>query len=154
MDDHGERLEPAPGQLELKGLPAQRTVVTYPETLLGTARHLFDEGQYSIAVVVAHMACEIATERSMGEAFRARHISDLEEPIEELLNGYNLATERIRNLYVTMTEDAIHEQSFWPAFKQSARRRNRIMHAGAIVSKSEADKSLQATSKLVAHLMK
>jgi hypothetical protein len=39
-------------------------VVTYPQNLFSLARTLIDEGRFSIAVIVAHMACEIATERS------------------------------------------------------------------------------------------
>jgi hypothetical protein len=148
-------IEPEPIHFELRGAgTAQLTVVTYPETLLRTAQRLFDEGQYSIAVVVAHMACEIATEHSMGEAFRARNLVDLEEAIEEPLNGYNLANERVRKLYVALTRDEIHTQPFWPTFRGSARRRNRIIHAGPIASKTEAEESLQATSALVAHLMR
>ena len=131
---------------------AQLTVVTYPKILLRTAQRLSDEEQYSIAVVVAHMACEIATERSLGEAFRTRNIVDLEAVIEDMLSGYNLANERVRNLYVAMSGDKIHEQPFWVKFKKSARRRNDIMHGGATASKSDADESIQAASDLVAHL--
>src|SRR5262249_12683794 len=39
-------------------LTAHATVVTYPETLLAVARWLIDEGQFGIAIVVVHMACE------------------------------------------------------------------------------------------------
>ncbi len=139
---------------EISGPGAQLTVATYPETLLRTAQRLFGDGQYSMAVVVAHMACEIAAERSMGEAFRARNIVDLEEAIEELLNGYNLASKRVRNLYVALTGDEIHNQPFWATFTESARLRNCIIHNGAIVSKAKADELLQATSALIAHLMR
>lgn len=150
----GTSIQPGTGPLGLTGGQDQLTVTTYPETLLKTARRLSDDGQHSIAVVVAHMACEIATERSLGEAFRRRNIGDLEEVIEDMLTGYNLATARIRKLYVAMTGDEIHKQPFWHKFTVSADRRNRIMHAGLIASKSEANESLEATSKLVAHLMR
>ncbi len=77
---------------------AQADVITYPQTLLSTAQGLIDQGQFSIAVVVSHMACEIAVERSFSEAFVSKGIPHLVEPVTDLLNGYNLATERIRKL--------------------------------------------------------
>ena len=146
-------LEAEVGHYRNSGVVAQLTVVSYPKKLLGTAEGLFKEGQYSVAVVVAHMACEIATERAMAEGFRTRNIADLEEPVEEMLNGYNLANDRLRKLYIALTGDEIHLQSFWSKFRESATRRNRIMHAGTIVSKEEADESLRATSALVEHLI-
>src|ERR1700722_11094815 len=44
---------------------AQAGVTTYLQNLLNFAKGLIDQGQFSIAVVVAHMACEVATERSI-----------------------------------------------------------------------------------------
>lgn len=55
----------------------QAQVITYPQTLLSVAKELMENGQFSIAVVVAHMACEIATERSLSEAFVTRGFSIL-----------------------------------------------------------------------------
>lgn len=146
-------LQPAPGHYEVREQPAQLSVITYPDNLLRTAERLFKEGQYSIAVVIAHMACEISTEHTMGEAFRTRNIVDLEQPVEALLSGYNLANKRLRKLYVALTGDQIHEKDFWAKFTESAKRRNRIIHGGALAGEVEAEESLQATSKLVAHLM-
>jgi hypothetical protein len=130
----------------------QAEVITYPETLLSAARSLIDEGQFSIAVVVAHMACEIATERSLSESFAKRGVQYLEQPVTDLLNGYNLATERIRKLYSALTGDEVQNAGFWQKFKESAKRRNRIVHAAAIVGKVEAEESYKAASDLVAHL--
>ena len=54
-------------------------VITYPQKLLSLARKLIDDnGEFGIAIVVAHMACEIATERTMSEAFAAKGVSYLE----------------------------------------------------------------------------
>jgi hypothetical protein len=63
----------------------------YPQMLLNLAQRLIDEGQFSIAVVVAHMACEIATERSL-----------VEGSVKKVLNGYNLANDRIRRRYTEL----------------------------------------------------
>src|ERR1700692_3665841 len=44
---------------------ADLSVTTYPQMLLSTADDLCRSGQFGISVVVAHMACEIAAERSL-----------------------------------------------------------------------------------------
>jgi hypothetical protein len=130
------------------------TVITYPQNLLALARMLIDEGRYGISVVVAHMACEVAAERSLTEAFLNRGIPDLEDPVTDLLNGYNLAREQNRKLYTALTGDDIQKKRFWQKFKESASRRNKIIHNSAIVGKIEAEDSFNAASGIVAHLKK
>jgi hypothetical protein len=133
---------------------ANPTVITYPQKLLTVARGLIDQGEHSIAVVVAHIACEVATERSLSESFVTRGIQYLEDPVTEFLNGYNLANERIRKLYTALTGDQVQNTVFWPKFKESATRRNKIIHEGALAASAEAEESYRAASDLVAHLNK
>jgi hypothetical protein len=133
---------------------AQADVATYPERLLTVARSLIDQGEFSIAVVVAHMACEIATERSLSQSFVEKRIQYLEDTVMDLLNGSNLANNRIRKLYTALTGDDVQNATFWPKLKESAERRNKIIHKGAIVEKAEAEESYKAASDLVAHLMR
>src|SRR5262249_10438345 len=122
-------------------LTAHATVVTYPETLLAVARWLIDEGQFGIAIVVVHMACEIATERSLSEAFKTKGISYLEDSVMEFVSGHNLATNRIRKLYTALTEDHVEKAAFWQECKKSAERRNKIVHSTITVTKAEAEDS-------------
>jgi hypothetical protein len=128
--------------------------VTYPQRLLRLARRLIDEGEFNIAVVAAHMACEIATEGSLSGAFLTRGIPDLEDPVMEFVNGHNLATPRIRELYTALTGDEVQKAVFWQKFKESAARRNNIIHAGAHAGKAEAEESYKAANDLVTHLKK
>jgi len=133
---------------------AELTVITYPQTLLATGRDLLKREQYGIAIVVAHMACEVAAERSLAEAFKAKSLTHLEDPILAFVNGFNLATPRIRELYSALTGDEIQKQPFWPPFTTSAKLRNSIMHNGKIASLSDAESSISAATALVAHLNK
>jgi hypothetical protein len=128
--------------------------VPYAEALLTTAKQLSDQGQYSVAVIVAHMACEVAVERALTRAFAARKITYLEGPVEAFLSGYNLNNERIRKLYNALARDAIEAQPFWAPFKASADRRNSIMHGGHIATRPDAESSHKAASDLVAYLSK
>ncbi len=132
----------------------QAEIITYPQTLLSAARSLIDDGQFSIAIVIAHMACEIASERVLSDAFAHKGIQYLEESLNDLLNGYSLANERLRTLYTALTGDEVQKQSFWQKFRESATCRNQIVHRGTIVGKAEAEESFKATSDLVAHLRK
>jgi hypothetical protein len=117
----------------------------------GHAEKLIPENA-GIATVVAHMACEVVTERALSRAFASRGVPDLEEPVLGFWNGYNLATPRNRNLYVALTGDKIHEQAFWPAFSESAKLRNQIIHAGQAATTAEAERSLTAAQGFVAHV--
>lgn len=98
------------------------------------------------------MACEVGTETALTAAFAARGIPDLEEPVEALMNGYNLGNERHRKLYSALARDDIQKEQFWQEFKESAERRNKIVHKRANVSKAEAEASLKAATDFVAHL--
>lgn len=128
------------------------TFVPYPEKLLGTARDLIDKGEFSIAVVVAHMACEISVERALSRAFKSKGIDYLEQPVFKLFPSYNLANKRVRNLYNAVTGNEIQKQSFWKEFKASATRRNNAVHDGKIATKAEAEDSFTAATELVAYL--
>jgi hypothetical protein len=133
----------------------QAEVITYPQALLTSARKLIDDGQFNIAVVLSHTACEIAAERALSEALAKKGIQDLKEPVLGLLNGYNLEDDTIRNFYRTVTgDDKIQNQPFWQKFKESATRRNYIVHQGLVVGKAEAEESFKAASDLIAYLKK
>jgi hypothetical protein len=105
---------------------------------------------------VAHTACEIATERSLDEAFVAKGISDrLQDWVKSLNYGYNLGSGRIRTLYTALTGDELQkEHAFWQKFKASVERRNSIVHKGVMVEKADAEASYEAASELLARLKK
>jgi hypothetical protein len=128
------------------------TVTPYAETLLVKSRELIDRRDFSIAVVVAHMACEIAAERALSRDFETKGIGYLKDATLSLLNGYNLRNERFRSLFNAVTGSEIQKQSFWEAFEASAKRRNDAVHKGATVTQSDAEASHSAATALVAHL--
>lgn len=49
-------------------------VITYLEALLTKAQELIATGDFSIAIVVAHMACEISAERAKSRALAVKGI--------------------------------------------------------------------------------
>jgi hypothetical protein len=46
--------------------------IVYPRALLGEAEDLINRGKYGIAIVVAHIACEVAVQRALSAAFAKR----------------------------------------------------------------------------------
>jgi phage FluMu protein Com len=128
-------------------------VMQYSELLLETAKGLIASGEPSIATVVIHMACEVAVERVLSQAFNSRRITgDLEEAISAMFPSYNLSNDRIRDLFNALHGREIQNESFWPAFKQSATRRNKIIHNGATATEAEANTSHSTAVLLLKYL--
>jgi hypothetical protein len=145
-------LHAEPGRLSLAGGATTLTVVRYPDVLLKTARTFVKDGHHDIAVVVAHMAAEVAAERVMRAAFEKLSIPALAQPVFDLLSGYNLGNDRVRKLYAALTGDDINARKFWHDFKQSAERRNRVVHEGHRPKAGEAEQSIEAVQALLWHL--
>jgi hypothetical protein len=124
---------------------------SYPQILLAQARRFIDADHFGMGIVLAHTACEVATEQAMSQAFSTKGIQSLEDAVMRFLNGYNLATDRIRALYTALTDDNITLPS---GFNASSQRRNRIVHGGAAGTKQEAEESYIACSDVVIHILR
>ena len=142
----------APGVYTLTGHDVNLIYISYPEKLLTAAQELIEKGEFSIAVVVAHMACEISVERAISRAFKTKGLDYPEQPVEDLLSSYNLANPRVQNIYNAISGDEIQKQPFWQQFKESAVRRNDAVHEGKIATKAEAETSFSAATSLVKYL--
>jgi hypothetical protein len=128
-------------------------VASYPQELMYLAHRLIGESQPSLAVIVVHMACEIATERALSDAFDAREAQYLKDWVMDLRLGYNLANPRVWRLYTALTGDQVQQQvAFWLKFKTSADLRNDIIHKGRIATEGEAEASHKAGNDLLEHL--
>ena len=140
------------GEYTLKGQEVNLTHISYPEKLLATAEDLIEKGEFSIAVVVAHMACEVSVERAISREFESKGIEYLQLPIDKLLSSYNIANDRVKNIYNALTSDKIQDQSFWQQFKESATRRNKAVHESMIATRGEGEASFDAARRLVEYL--
>ena len=92
------------------------TFTTYPQRLLDVAKGLIGTEEYSIAVVVAHIACEVAVDGDFTKAFAAKGIDYLEESIGAYFSGSAVSQDRNRKLYTALTGDKIQEKPFWEPF--------------------------------------
>lgn len=128
---------------------------TYPQILLSIARFLLgkkDDKLCGLATIMAHLACEVAIERTLSDAFARKGIQSLEETVADILNGYNLANDKVRKLYSSLTGDEIQERPFWGGFLRSAKRRDNVIRKGLIVGRTDAEESITAASDFLAHL--
>jgi hypothetical protein len=128
---------------------------TYPQILLSIARSLLgknDDKLCGLATIIAHLACEVAIERSFSDSFARKGVESLEGPLADIMNGYNLANDKVLNLYSTLTGDAIKEQPFWGDFVRSANRRDNIIRKGLIVGRTDAEETIKAASDFLEHV--
>ena len=128
---------------------------TYPHILLGVSRFLLgkkDDKLFGLATIVAHLACEVAVERSFSDFFARKGIQSLEETVADALNGYNLANDKVSKLFTSLTGDEIQRQPFWAAFVRSAKRRDNIIRKELIVGRADAEESIKAANDFLAHL--
>ena len=66
----------------------------------------------------------------------------------------NLASHKVQQLYTALTGDTVQKESWWSDFKDSAKRRNDIVHVGRKATDAEATASLTVCDKFVTHVTK
>jgi hypothetical protein len=124
----------------------------YPLQLLQAAEDMIAQSHYEISVVTSQMACEISVERTLAQFFRNQQLKHLEGPIDDLLPSYNLANEKVRKLYTAVTGDKIQTQFFWIEYKTMVMIRNKAVHAGHRIEKSQAQMVLRVAKSILKHL--
>jgi hypothetical protein len=126
----------------------------YPLQLIDAAEEMIAQSHYEISVVTSQMACEISVERTLAHYFRAQELKHLEGPIDDLLPSYNLANEKVRKLYTAVTGDKIQTEFFWTEYKIMVTIRNKAIHAGQRIEKSQAEMVLRVAKLILKHLAK
>lgn len=148
-------LKAEPGLYYLSGSDVKFDVVRNTEILLQSAQRLFDSGEYSVAVVVAHTACEVGVERIIAQCFARSNIPQAAEPVNDLLNGYNVKNPRVSKLFNALTGKKVAEdtKTIWEKFGESVKRRNSAVHAGKQPTRDEAQESLTVVGEMVQYLV-
>jgi hypothetical protein len=130
---------------------AQPDVITYPQSLLKTARDLINLKQYNPAILMAHQACEIASESTIARVLAGAKHRPTKDAERSLAGGYHFANDQTRKLYTSLTGDDIQEQPFWPQFKEFVALRNEIVHTHKTASRSDAEAALDVATCMVNH---
>jgi len=108
--------------------------------------------EFEVAIVTAQMACEVLSEQVISRTFRAKGIQYLENAIDEMVPTYNLSNDKVRMLYVSLTEDSIQHEFFWEDYKRMVSLRNKAIHAGGKVQREQAEVGIRAAGHFIAHL--
>lgn len=126
----------------------------HPHTvLLETSRQLLDQARYrSAAVVMAQTACEVFTEVAFATILKNMGLESLDEPLSKLARSFNLTNVRVRKLYVALSQDSIHQTSFWNGYIELVELRNKVVHKGKLVTAQQARDSYLTATQMIRHL--
>lgn len=121
-------------------------------TLMNEAtRVLKSESHFEWAVVLAQTACEVYV-RDILER-EAAHLGDAAIDSVARLPGTNLANESVRRTFHEITGyTPPHETGWWREYQAHAQRRHRIVHAGARITRQDAEDSIEAAKAMIAFL--
>lgn len=65
---------------------------------------------------------------------------------------FTVTNDRLRRLYIGLTNNAIQEQPFWGRYKEHVARRHRVVHKGYVTTQAEAEQSLIVAREFVEHI--
>ena len=121
--------------------------------MIQTAERMHGKKDYGLAIIAAHIGCEIAATRVFSTALQAQNIDYLDEPLSDFLNGFNLASDRNLPLFNAVTKLGIQKQPFWADFKASSKIRNDLVHTIRVATETESRSSLDAATGFVKFLL-
>ena len=111
-------------------------------------RVLRSESHFEWVVVLAQTACEVYV-RDILER-RAAQLGAADVKSVEALPGTNLDNKAVRRLFQALTGYAPPEDAeWWPDYQAHAQRRHRIVHAGARVTRNDAEDSIKAANAMI-----
>lgn len=128
------------------------TTGTHSKRLLQVAEGLIERNEFNVAIVISHMAAEIASERAFDQAFRDKNLDAVGTAIGSIGKGYNLASDSVRELFIALTGKQIQYEPFWSRFKVASAKRNKIVHRGELATKQEAEEALTGATGVVKYL--
>jgi hypothetical protein len=119
-----------------------------------------DGVEYRIAVVLAHAACDLQTEETLGELMKVREVEYLRDAMLAT-RKVNLGDDRAKRVYEALSGDSpwalvdrVRRADWWDAWAKSCERREAVAHRGQKVQREEADASVEACQAYVHHLLR
>ena len=128
--------------------------------LLAQARDLVSAQQYQFAVILAHAACELATEETVNNLLRRRAESSREAVLLDLKRGATLDDPKVRQLYGALAQDypagqpehGVAPAAWWQVWKASLDLRHAVAHNGRQVTKAQARGCAESCRHYIDHL--
>ncbi|MGO9149616.1 MAG: hypothetical protein ACLP1E_14850 [Acidimicrobiales bacterium] len=135
--------------------------VPFYERLYQAAQRLLedsaqDEFSFAGAVIVSGTACETAVGVVITTIISQRDLGPIAEAANESMRSYNLRDPHDRTTWNAITENAIHDESFWKRYMEHVKRRNDVVHTGRIegnpVTRQDAEEAIAAARQLLDHV--
>ena len=80
-------------EMKISAGTVNASVIDYSSILLQEADKLLTrDKQFALAIVVAHTACEVATQRAFTRGFGKMAVPELDEPISDLFTSLSVST--------------------------------------------------------------
>lgn len=126
----------------------------YYSRLAAAANQFLANDQLAECVIWSVMASEVLTEQVFYEAYWARQLAPLGDAISELFQSYNLANERVRRIYETLTDDKPTATPWWPDFKDLVQLRNGVVHGDSrSLDRTRVVRGHNGAMSLINHLL-
>ena len=121
-------------------------------TLMQEAKRVLNsESHIEWVVVLAQTACEVYV-RDILER-RAAQLEDAAIALVAQLPSCNLDNERVRRVFQEWTGYALPQDAeWWRDYQAHTQRRHRIVHAGARITRADAESSITAAEAMIAFL--
>jgi hypothetical protein len=128
--------------------------------LLAQARDLISAQQYQFAVILAHAACELATEETVNNLLRHWAEFSREAVMSDLKRGATLDDPKVLNLYSALAQDypagqperGVAPAAWWQIWKVSLELRHEVAHNGLQVTKAQARGCVESCRHYIDHL--
>lgn len=123
------------------------------QQLMQAAQRQYDGGDYREALVLSHIAIEVAADQTLaawaGEVEPAPLRPWL---LKQIDTNHNLGSTKIRALFEAMSGREISSEDFWAAFITFNELRNRIMHEGIAISQEQARGAITNAETMLTYL--
>jgi hypothetical protein len=150
---------PLSAELGFGSAPAILLVTPIAHHLLAFARQKLTEGEYQIAVVLAHAACEWHTEWALDSLIKLKGAELLGEVTMSLIgDSITLADRRVRKLYGALTGDypagqpGLAPAPWWSEWAEGRELRHAVAHKGKQVTQPPAEAVVALVDAYIAHI--
>jgi HEPN domain-containing protein len=120
--------------------------------LLSRAKKSIDSKSPQLSVIYAHAAMELCVESALSDLFKSSGVPNLEKPFSDLLRGFSLNNEKVRDVLNALTGRRIQDQDFWQEYREYKDLRNNIVHKGKKCSKEQASSIVGVANKVVSYV--
>jgi hypothetical protein len=142
------------GNVVLPSPQVSGTALHEYEVLLRRAEEELNKQEYSLSIIMSHVAIEILTERAFKLLFSFKRIEYLYDAIVKpswKYNNLSKNSQRVRRLYKALTGETF-DKPLWKELEARFEKRHEIVHRGVPSARPEAELSVAVAKKYAKHI--